>query len=205
MATEADLAERRALYDVRLKAAMEQVEAEAQPALRRLRGEPEPSLRRRKHVPKMGERIVQRTPNPFYPSGAEWFYARWCALECAHLWTPPPEALALYLASGDPALADAAISGASLHSTFRGPDSVSMGPGWHAAWSALYAATGNIAAAAQCAIDALSFAAAETADREAGARLPREDRIALIAAARGRLQVHFATAAKEIMEGENAT
>lgn len=213
MATEAEC-DSKPIYDARLAVALAQVDRYALGALRRLRGEEEPTLQQpRKRVPKMGDRIVQRKPDPFYPSGAEWFYGRWCALECSHLWTPPA-VVQHYLETGDPQLAqsganesaprETAASASSLHSTFQGADSPPIGPGWHAAWSAMYAATGHIAGAAECAIAALAHAAAEAAAKESGGRLPPDEHLAVYLAARARLQIHFSEAAREIMEGEHA-
>lgn len=175
-----------ALYHARLAAALAQIDgrSEARPARRRGR-------------------------DPLTPTGAQWFYMRWCALECMHLWPAPP-IVRQYLESGDPELAtlrddekpmrETAAGVASQYCTFS-THRLPFGPAQNAAWSAMYAATGNMAGAASNAISALAEAALDAA-LLVTPELPPADRRRVMEEARARLQGIFADRAREIFEGE---
>jgi len=152
-------------------------------------------------------------PDPLAPTGAQWFYARWCALECVHLWPCPP-LVREYLETGDPAQAsmregesDAAPreTAAGLTSQYvwlGGPPRLGFGADGCAAVSAHYAATGNIAGAAEHAIRALAWAALDAAQEEVSTPFTARERMEILNAGRLRLEEVFAAAAREIFEGD---
>ncbi len=203
-----------AIRDLRLAEALRQVEELGVANLRKLRsgnfhrGEPEP-IRRRKHA-RMGYERARRL-DPLAVTGAQWFYARWCALQCLHLW-PAPDLVRLYLDTGDPKLAslreneaaggrDTAYGLCSRYTKFQ-LHILATAAAENAAWAALWATTGNFSGAAECAIKALAFAAKDAAEKTAGGFSGAEEHLAVFNAARSRLEVVFAASAKEIFEGE---
>lgn len=216
------------LYDERLKIAKAIVEAETQPALRRLRGEPGTwRTAKGKRKAKLADPIRQKrrpgTWNPGDPPvGAEWFFARWCALECLHLWDAP-EVVRDYLETGNPEIAmDPAEAEKTVGTPAAGAPRKT--PAGEAKWwtpkpgqfgvtrldpaaesarmSAMYAASGNIAGAVEYAIRALAWAARKTAE----AAFPEATVDTLteaFLAAKANLESIFATKALEIYRGED--
>lgn len=182
-------ADRRALYQARLRVALAQLDGAAQPQPKR------------------------RGRDPLAPTGAQWFFGRICALECAHLWDCPPLVLE-YLEGGDPRLsnlrADEAATGrprdtaaglASQHCAYRcypGETLTQVA----AAWSAFYAATGNYAGAAQWAIRALALDALEAAERQSDHPLSMAECETVSGAARLGLEGIFAERARDILGGD---
>ena len=85
-------------------------------------------------------------------------FARWCALQVAHLWNCP-EVVQLYLATGDESIRAAAWAAASAAAW-----DAASGAAWDAARDAAWAAT---RAAASAATSAAAWAAASAAARDA--------------------------------------
>ena len=208
---------RRALL---LQRALRDLDRRGAEALRRLRGEPE-KIRRR--VAQLGDpdrpRQLGRRFGFLHPDGAEWFYARWCALECIHLW-PAPDLVRLYLEGGDPDLAGSRAPASPLlrpqpapgsnvgaicakYCMFCGADYLNAVAANSAAQAAMYAARGAIEQAEKTAIRALAFASVEQAEAEAGAKFGTEERAAAIASVSVRPRQHFSGVAREIYAGEN--
>ena len=146
-----------------------------------------------------------------YISGQEWFWARWCARQCLHLWDAPA-IVREYLETEDPALAVAeedphggtprmSASGAAALYCFIGPKKCQPLPASYAASSAMYAASGHIIGAANDAIEALAWAARAEVQRETP-EASIEALQAAFTAAKFKVQEHFARVAMEIFEGE---
>lgn len=152
--------------------------------------------------------------DPLAPTGAQWFFARLCALECMHLWPAPP-IVKEYLEGGNPELASSApdefaagqprmtaASEASKFCVFAGLLPIGSA-GSRAAMSAMYAASGNIAGASSWAIRALAMEALDVAESQLGRPLSRAEREAILEAARLKLEGIFAERAREIIGGDH--
>lgn len=167
--------------------------------------------------------LVSFAPMGFPPVGAEWFFARWCALECMHLWTPP-DIVREYLETGDPYLAGPTRkeqarslscfsvgkrdTARSVAWWYRRPpdDPESRMTAWMpdfegARMSAAYASSGNIQGAAQWAIGALAWSAREAA-RKGDTSLSVGALMEASKQARRRLEVLFRHTALQIYRGE---
>lgn len=215
------------IYENRVARALEEVERQGRANFQRLVGAPDMETARalKKHVAQLGDPIRPKRQSGTWlpgmpPTGAEWFFARWCALQCVHLWDAP-KVVRDYLDGGDPQLAAAtpaelrradfwgtevrretAAGAASLYCMFNVHRSRTFA-GICAAWSALYSASGNIHGAAEWSISALVNDALEKVRAAAREELSQDDCLAVTSAARAKLQSVFADTAREIYEGEN--
>lgn len=134
-----------------------------------------------------GNRLVEFAPLGVPPTGAEWFFARWCALECVRLWDAP-QIVIDYLESGDPDLASPRPRKTLENPMFSGqfrplaastawwwkdrrqgryPGTVDYDPGFEGArMSAAYSASGFINAAAEWSMSSLAWDARRSISRE---------------------------------------